>query len=235
MNANSENFSAAERISHVKPLSGLNEKVLGPHTAVIVIDVQNDFCADEGTMAKEGFDMADAQAMAARLPDFLSIARAAGALVVFVRNVYSSDQNYYLSDVWLEQAARARVGSYTKYPVCPDGTWEGDYYGDVSPEPNDARVIKHRFNAFLNTDLDTILRANGIRTLIMTGVATNVCVESTARDGFMRDYYIVFPSDGTAAYSRDDHDAALRNIGRFFGEVCTLSDVENIWMSNEEK
>ena len=69
----------------------------------------------------------------------------------------------------------------------------------------------------------------------MTGVATNVCVESTARDGFMRDYYVVFTSDGTATYSRQDHDATLRNIDRFFGEVHTLSELETIWMSNEKR
>lgn len=235
MNTQSENLSAARRISHVEPLATLNEKVLGPHTAVVVIDVQNDFCADQGSMAKEGFDVTDAQAMADRLPPFLATARAAGALVVFVRNVYSTERNYYLSDVWLEQAARARAGSYTKTPVCADGSWEGDYYGDVRPEPGDACVIKHRFNAFLNTDLDTILRANGIRTLVMTGAATNVCVESTARDGFMRDYYIVFTSDGTAAYSREDHDATLRNIDRFFGEVRSLAEIEAVWMSNEDR
>jgi ureidoacrylate peracid hydrolase len=235
MNIPSENLSVAKRISHIEPLTTLDDKILGPHTAVIVIDMQNDFCDDQGCMAKEGFDVTDAQEMASRLPPFLATARAAGALVVFVRNVYSTDQNYYLSDVWLEQAARARAGSYTKTPVCADGSWEGDYYGDVRPEPNDARVIKHRFNAFLNTDLDTILRANGIRTLVMTGVATNVCVESTARDGFMRDYYVVFTSDGTATYSRQDHDATLRNIDRYFGEVHTLSELETIWMSNEKR
>jgi ureidoacrylate peracid hydrolase len=235
MTTRSENLTAASRIAHVRPLATLDEKILGPHTAVIVIDVQNDFCDDNGIMAKEGFDVSEAQAMADRLPPFLAIARKAGALVVFVRNVYSTDQNYYLSDVWLEQAARVRAGSYTKTPVCVDGSWEGDFYGDTRPEPDDARVIKHRFNAFLNTDLDTILRANGIRTLVMTGVATNVCVESTARDGFMRDYYVVFTSDGTATYAPEDHAATLRNIDRFFGEIVTLSELEAIWMANEER
>lgn len=235
MTAQSENFAAAARIAHVRPLATLREKVLGPHTAVVVIDVQNDFCADDGTMAKEGFDVSEAKAMAARLPPFLATARSVGALVVFVRNVYSSEQNHYLSDVWLEQAARARAGSYTLHPVCADRSWEGDYYAEVRPEPDDARVVKHRFNAFLNTDLDTILRARGIRTLVMTGVATNVCVESTARDGFMRDYYVVFASDGTAAYAREDHEATLRNIERFFGEVATLADIEAVWMANEDR
>ncbi len=186
-------------------------------------------------MAQEGFDVSEAQAMADRLPAILSAARAAGVLVVFVRNVYSSEHNFYLSDAWLEQASRTRDGSYTRRPVCRAGSWEGDFYGDVRPEPGDPVVSKHRFNAFLNTDLDTILGAHGVRTIVMTGVATNVCVESTARDGFMRDYYVVFTDDGTATYAEEDHRATLRNIDRFFGQVVQLADLRAIWMSNEDR
>ncbi len=225
----------ASRIAHVEPLSTLERKVRPEHTALLVIDVQNDFCAEDGIMAEEGFDVSQARAMAARLPAILSAARAAGVLVVFVRNVYSSEHNFYLSDAWLEQASRRREGSYTRRPVCREGSWEGDFYGDVRPEPGDPVVTKHRFNAFRNTDLDTILRAHGVRTIVMTGVATNVCVETTARDGFMRDYYVVFTDDGTAAYAEEDHRATLRNIDRFFGQVVRLADLRAIWMSNEDR
>ena len=234
MTTTRDDLALASRIAHVGPLDSLEKKVRPNHTALIVIDVQNDFCADQGVMAQEGFDVSEAQAMADRLPATLSAARAAGILVVFVRNVYSSEHNFYLSDAWLEQASRKRDGSYTRRPVCQDGTWEGDFYGDVRPEPGDPIVTKHRFNAFRNTDLDTILRAHGIRTIVMTGVATNVCVETTARDGFMRDFYVVFTDDGTAAYAEEDHQATLRNIDRFFGQVVQLADLQAIWMSNEE-
>ena len=234
MPTETENFAFASRIAHVEPLATLENKVRPAHTALLVIDVQNDFCADDGIMAQEGFDVSEAQAMADRLPAILSAARAAGVLVVFVRNVYSSEHNFYLSDAWLEQASRKRDGSYTRRPVCQDGTWEGDFYGGVRPEPGDPVVTKHRFNDFRNTDLDTILRAHGVRTIVMTGVATNVCVETTARDGFMRDYYVVFTDDGTAAYAEEDHQATLRNIDRFFGQVVQLADLQAIWMSNDE-
>ncbi len=233
MTTTSDDLALASRIAHVEPLDTLEKKARPKHTALLVIDVQNDFCADAGIMAEEGFDVSQAQAMAARLPPVLSAARAAGVLVVFVRNVYSSEHNFYLSDAWLEQASRRRAGSYTRRPVCRAGTWEGDFYGDVRPEPRDPVVTKHRFNAFRNTDLDTILRAHGVRTIVMTGVATNVCVETTARDGFMRDYYVVFTDDGTAAYAEQDHQATLRNIDRFFGQVVNLADLRAIWMSNE--
>ncbi len=235
MTTTSDDLALASRIAHVEPLDTLDKKVRPAHTALIVIDVQNDFCADQGVMAQEGFDVTEAQAMADRLPAILSAARAAGVLVVFVRNVYSSEHNFYLSDAWLEQASRSRDGSYTRRPVCRAGTWEGDFYGDVRPEPSDPVVTKHRFNAFRSTELDTILSAHGVRTIVMTGVATNVCVETTARDGFMRDYYVVFTDDGTAAYAEEDHRATLRNIDRFFGQVVRLADLQAIWMSNEER
>ena len=233
MSSETDDFAVASNISHVTPLRGLANKIEPGHTALIVIDVQNDFCAPGGMMDREGLDLSDAQAMADRLPPLISAARAAGVLVVFVRNVYSSDHNFYLSDTWLEQASRKREGSYTRREVCKADSWEGDFYGDVRPGPRDPVVSKHRFNAFRNTDLDTILRAHGIRTTVFTGVATNVCVETTARDAFMHDYYVVFTTDGTATYSREDHEATLRNIDRYFGELASVAEVEAVWMANE--
>jgi ureidoacrylate peracid hydrolase len=104
MTATPDDHALASRIAHVEPLDSLEKKVRPHHTALIVIDVQNDFCADQGAMAQEGRDVSAAQAMADRLPAILSAARAAGVLVVFVKNVYSTEHNFYLSDAWLEQA-----------------------------------------------------------------------------------------------------------------------------------
>ena len=81
------------------------------------------------------------------------------------------------------------------------------------------------------TDLESILKANAIRTVIVTGCMTNVCVETTARDAFMRDYYVLVPSDAAATYIQEDHDASLRNIDRFFGQVTTTEDLKVAWSS----
>lgn len=239
MNKPTEDFESAARLSHVRPLATLREKLDPSRAALIVIDMQNDFCAAGGMMSNEGFDVSEAQRTAARLPALIAAARAAGVLVVFVRNVYSTSAefssgenkpaNMYLSDSWLEQAARTRKGSYTRRQVCASGSWEGDFYGDIRPFPGEPVVTKHRYSAFHNTDLDSILRAHGIRSIVLTGVATNVCVETTAREGFVRDYYVVFVADGTAAYSSDDHSATLRNIDRFFGEVTSIADIVAVW------
>lgn len=220
---------AARAIAHGEPLFALADKVAPAHSAVLVIDMQNDFCAKGGMADREGFDITPVSTMATRLPDFLAKARAAGVLVIFVRNLYSTDRNFYLSDAWLEQAARVRKGSYTLHPVCGPHQWGGEFYDELKPEIIDPVVTKHRFNAFHNTDLESILRANAIRTVVFTGCMTNVCVETTARDAFMRDYYVVVPSDATGTYIHADHEASLKNIDRFFGQVTTIDELENVW------
>jgi ureidoacrylate peracid hydrolase len=221
---------AALGLAHRPLLTTLDEKVRPEHTALLVVDVQNDFCAPGGMMDKEGHDLRDVQEMAGALPRLLESARAAGVLVVFVRNVYSTEENHYLSDVWLEQASRRRAGSYTVRPVCAAGSWEGDFYG-VRPLPEEPIITKHRFSAFHNTDLETVLRAHSIRSVVLSGVATNVCVETTAREAFVRDYYVVFLSDGTATYDRASHEATLASIDRFFGQVVAIDDVVACWSS----
>lgn len=222
-------FALAARLAHVTPMGTLEDKVQGNRAALIVVDMQNDFCAAGGMMDTEGLDLTAVQKMGAELPAFIQAARDAGVLVIFVRNIYSTANNAYLSDSWLEQASRKRQGSYTRRDVCAADSWEGDYYGDCRPQPGDPVITKHRYSAFHNTDLDTVLRANGIRSIILTGVATNVCVETTAREGFVRDYYVVFTKDGTATYSAEDQEATLRNIDRFFGEVASMSEIVEIW------
>ncbi|HKP18534.1 MAG TPA: isochorismatase family cysteine hydrolase [Gaiellaceae bacterium] len=224
-------FEAAAALSPRPLLSGLEQKVAPAHTALVVVDVQNDFCAEGGMMDKEGMDLRPVQELAADLPRLIGEARSAGALVVFVRNVYSTEANHYLSDVWLEQASRRRAGSYTVRPVCTPGSWEGDFYGDVRPLPDEPVITKHRFSAFHNTDLETVLRARSIRTIVLAGIATNVCVETTAREAFVRDYYVVFLSDGTATYDREAHDATLSVVDQFFGQVASMDEVIGCWRS----
>ncbi|MBI2881728.1 MAG: cysteine hydrolase [Candidatus Tectomicrobia bacterium] len=210
-------------------LDSLRKKVDPKHAAVLVVDVQNDFAAEGGMMDREGSDISMAQAIIPRLQQLIDEAHEAGVGVIFIRNVYNTDPNWYLSDAWLEQAARTRKeGSYLVHSVCGPGSWAGDFY-KVRPTEKDVVVTKHRFSAFPDTDLDLVLRSRGIRTLIMTGLATNGCVESTARDGFFRDYYIVFTSDCTATYSQEDHESTLRNMHRYFGEVVTADEVAACW------
>jgi ureidoacrylate peracid hydrolase len=222
-------LDAAAALSSRPLLTGLEQKVAPEHTALVIVDVQNDFCAPGGMMDREGNDLVAVQEMAEALPRLIDEARTAGVLVVFVRNVYNTEPNRYLSDVWLEQAARQRKGSYTVSAVCAPDSWEGDFYGEVHPLPGEPVVTKHRFSSFHNTDLETVLRARSIRTVVLAGVASNVCVETTAREAFVRDYYVVFLSDGTATYVGPAHEATLRVIDQFFGQVASIDDVVGCW------
>ena len=209
-------------------LRSLAEKVAPRHTALLIVDVQNDFCAEGGALHREGRDVSMAAACVPRIERLLDAGRAAGVMPVWIRNVYNTGPNWYLSEVWLEQAERNRKGSYTERPVCEAGAWNGDFFM-IRPRPEEVIVTKHRYGAFEGTDLDLVLRSHAIRTVIMTGVATNVCVETTARQAFLKDYYVVFTSDCTATFSGEQHEAALATIEQFFGQVVTSAEVMACW------
>ena len=99
----------------------------------------------------------------------------------------------------------------------------------VDAGPEDRVITKHRYSAFRGTNLDLVLRSRGTQTVILTGVATNACVESTGRDVYMHDYYLVFVGDATATTSQAAHDATLANIDQFFGQVATCEAIVGAW------
>jgi ureidoacrylate peracid hydrolase len=206
-------------------LRTLEEKVDPGHAAVIVVDVQNDFCHPDSPLAADGRDLSAAQAMVPRLAALIDEARAASVPVVFVQMVNTDATT---SEVAREQRLRSRPDADPDSYICKEGSWGADFYL-VSPLPGETVVKKHRYSAFVGTDLDLILRSMGIKTLIMTGVATNVCVESTARDGFMRDYYIVLAGDCSACYWPERHDATLENIEATFGVVADADRIAMVW------
>lgn len=205
-------------------LTTLLEKVQPDHAALVVVDMQNDYCDPNGAAARNGQSVAMAQAMTPTLERFLSEARSAGVPVIFVRMAQTDDTK---SEVYREQ--RMRRGS--EVPICDEGTWGADFYG-VHPEAGEPVITKHRYSAFIGTDLDLILRSRGIRSLMFTGVATNVCVESSARDAFMLDYYVVFIGDCSAcSYGPETHSQTLANIQRHYGVVASAEEVLQCWRS----
>ncbi|MGH2638276.1 MAG: cysteine hydrolase family protein, partial [Rhabdochlamydiaceae bacterium] len=184
---------------HKMMLRTLEEKVDPRNCALLVVDMQNDYCSKSGAFASLGFDPSMIMGMMPRLAKMLVEARKIGVPVIFTRSIYNSQENWYLSEVWLEHKARRQKGLYVNTPALRAGSWGAEFVDEVKPKPEeDLIVTKHRYNAFYGTDLEVALRARGIKSLIMTGVSTNVCVESTARDAFFRDFYVVFTSDCTA-------------------------------------
>jgi ureidoacrylate peracid hydrolase len=202
-------------------LSTLAQKAAPGRAALLVIDVQNDFCADGGFFHQAGADVAAARQAVPPLAGLLDAARAAGLLVVFVQAIYDDE---YLSPAMRERNQRRGL----PMPRCLTGSWGADFF-EVRPAPDEPVVVKHRYSAMQGTGLHALLRARGIESLLLTGVATDTCVESTGRDAYFMDYYVTLVADCCGAASPADHDGALRRFDRDYGAVCTAADLIAIW------
>jgi ureidoacrylate peracid hydrolase len=202
-------------------MADLTELVRPSRSAIVVVDAQNDFCEPEGAAAKGGSDTSAAMAMLPTLQKLLAAAREHGTNVIFVQTIHEPNTD---SDVWL---SRKKDPSKKN---CLKGTW-GAEFTVVAPAANEPVVIKHRYSAFIGTRLDSILKTLNVSNLIMTGVATNVCVESTARHGYMLDYNVVYASDCAAAYDPEAHDMTLFVHGKYFGLVATADEIIKAWAS----
>lgn len=208
-----------------EPLRTLEEKVNPKHSALICVDMQNEFCEATGGSASEGSDISMIREMAPRLTSFIGAARALSLPVIFIRSVYDTEDGRYLSDAWIERRTSHKGPKSEYIPFCVEGSWGWEFVKGVKPRNDELVVTKHRYSAFFDTELDLVLRSRGIRTIIVTGVTTNCCVDSTTRDGFMKDYYVVLVSDCVAAFSQRAHAAALENLGRLFGQVASSAEV----------
>jgi ureidoacrylate peracid hydrolase len=190
-------------------------------TRFLVIDVQNDFCAEGGWFHKNGQDLTLIHDAVDRLVDFIDIARRAAMPPIFIRAIYDK---IYLSPPMVER--HRRTGLDLEH--CVTGTWGADFFR-VAPLEEELVFTKHRYSAFKDTELNAYLRAQRVENLILAGTTSNVCVESTARDAYMLDYHVVFLSDASATYQATAHEATLANIRRAFGIVATADEVTNAW------
>jgi ureidoacrylate peracid hydrolase len=207
-------------------------QIIPYQTAVIVVDMQNDFGSESGMFARAGIDISAIQAAVAPTARVLDMARRAGMPVVYLKMAFASD----LSNAGGPEAPnrmlhlRMNVGE----PVtAPDGresrilikdTWNTDILTELTPHAGDLIVVKHRFSGFFETNLDALLKDLGVTTLVFTGCTTSVCVESTLRDAFFRDYRCLVLADCTAepighALERSNHEASLFLIQLMFGWV----------------
>ena len=109
--------------------------------------------------------------------------------------------------------------------MCIEGSPECDILPDLAPQPSEKVILKHRYSAFYNTDLETVLRCLGIEDLVVTGVMTNMCCESTARDAYFRDYRVFFVADGTGSVTEEMQLASLLNLAFGFAYVTSAEGV----------
>ncbi|NYI07770.1 cysteine hydrolase family protein [Allostreptomyces psammosilenae] len=203
-------------------------------TAVVVVDMQNDFGAEGGGVHLGGHDISVVRAAIEPTARVLSAARRAGVPVIYLKHGYLPD----LSDMgprdsknWIVHAA-ARVGQPVPAPdgtqgrVLVQDTWNTEILPELAPEAGDIVLRKNRFSAFYGTDLDATLRRLGVRTIVVTGCTTSVCMESTIRDAMFRDYLAVLLADCTGEpQGRAHHESSLVLVERLLGWV---SDSESL-------
>lgn len=208
----------------------LEELVETRHTALVVIDMQNDFCKPGWAFGQLGLDLSMYPPMIPRLVRLVKGARAANVLVIKVqmtvlpgRRSESPAQIRFNMRLHMASHHRAEPLLYTV-----EGTSGQEIIAELAPQSGDLVVRKYRSSGFWGTNLDMLLRSNGIETVIMAGCTTEGCVESTARDALFNDYYVVIPEDCVASDDPQQHEASLFLLRHRF-DVVKSDDILAVW------
>jgi ureidoacrylate peracid hydrolase len=196
-------------------------------TAVLVVDVQNDFVADEGRVGRESADMRPLQQAAHEINRVVAAAREAGAHVFYITVEHGPhvDNDPY-------QARYERRGMTPQDTICHAGTWGAALYGELSaPRPGEPRLVKHGYDAFEIPELAVELRRRGIRAVVVTGVVTELCVRATAMSAFERGFFPIVPRETTASDEPDVAQEALVSIERWYGEITSVDELLERWQA----
>jgi len=208
----------------------LEELVDPASTALVIVDMQRDFCLPGGSFDQQGIDISMYPAMMSRLARLLEGARAAGVTVIFVqmtvlpnRMVESPAQLRFIMRLHLASRGPLQPLRYTL-----EGSPGQQIVPQLEPRPEELTVRKYRSSGFWGTNLDMLLRSNGMKSVVMTGCTTEGCVESTARDALFNDYYVVVPEDCVASDDPRQHDASLLLMRNRF-DVVTSDEILRVW------
>jgi len=199
-------------------------------TAVIVVDMQNAFVSKGGMFDAFGWDISAARGVIDNNKKIIDAARKAGARIVFLKMSYEpdySDSGGPESPNWYKEVGLVMMRKNPKYwgKFVTKGSWDEEICKELKPEPGDIILRKQRYSGFAGTKLDLILKTYNIKYCIYTGVATNVCVESTLRDGYFLDYWPVIVSDAVNnAGPPITQQATLWNVEILFGWVAKTDD-----------
>jgi ureidoacrylate peracid hydrolase len=205
-------------------LDTVDARLRPAHTALLVIDMQNDFCAAGGYIETVvGKDASGCRAIAPAIMRLVGAARAASVPVFWIKANYDPDK----LPVGMLTKQRERSTSV----CCGTGSWGAELFG-VTPDTGEAVIEKHSYSAFVGTDLEARLRAGGIRSLVFTGVQTNICVETSLRDAVCLGFYAILAADCVASHTAPLHEATLKNTQFLFGDVIAGSEIAAIWRTS---
>jgi nicotinamidase-related amidase len=207
----------------------LHELVDPAHTALLVVDMQRDFCQAGGAFDRLGVDISMYPPVIPRIAQMIAAAREAGVQVIYIqmtvlpgRKSESPAQIRFNLRMHLAQTAGEALG-YTA-----DGSPGQEILPELAPAAGDLVIKKYRSSAFWGTNLDLLLRSNGIKSLVVTGCTTEGCVESTARDALFNDYYVVVVENCVASDDPAQHEASLLLMRHRF-DIATAEEVLGVW------
>ncbi len=187
-------------------------------TALLVVDMQNAFVMPGGSMARLGLSTARGHDIIEPVHRLIDACRKRGLPVIHTLTTFRSDY----ADAGL---VAERFPALQPLGHIMAGTWDAQIVDRLLPREGEFVIPKSRFNAFYGTNLELVLRSLGVDTLIVAGVATNVCVESTIREAFIRDVNVILPRDATASYTKEMEEASLATLGFMFANVATVNEV----------
>jgi ureidoacrylate peracid hydrolase len=192
-------------------------------TALIVVDMQNSFCADDGGCGKPGLPIKNLQVAIQPCVRVVAAARSAGIPIIFTRYMFRPDYadggiliKHLLPELKDAQALQA-------------GTWDTEVVPELTPRDGDFIVDKNRPSAFYATSLETLLNGIDVDSLVVCGVTTNCCIETTVRDASQRDYKTFVVEDAVAELDEERNRVALQSMAMLFANLTTVADVEGAW------
>jgi nicotinamidase-related amidase len=205
----------------------LGPMLLPARTALLVIDVQNDFVSPAGALGLAGLDMLALEEPLRRVEALIAAARASGVTLVFVRVVTRPETDSAALKLMTERKGQ----QLDTVAICRAGTPGADYYR-VQPRAGELEIEKTLYSAFSGTTLEQQLRARGVDTLLACGFTTECCVDSTVRDAFHRDFNVFIAADACAAYLPDLHHASLNALALSCALLVDSGAVERAWSTS---
>jgi ureidoacrylate peracid hydrolase len=201
----------------------LKDWIAPARTALLLVDMQVDFASPDGALGRDGIDMTAAQAAIRNAVLLAEAARAAKVPCLFARLITTPSDETGILQEW-----KARRGHEKDPLLCREGTRGAEFVGP-QPLAGEAVFSKSRYDAFAGTSLDAHLRGLKRDTLVIAGLTTECCVDSTARDAFERDYHVFIAADAVAAYEKDLHEAALKALELNCAILAASADIAAAW------
>jgi ureidoacrylate peracid hydrolase len=206
-------------------------------TALIVVDMQNAYCSKGGYLDLVGFDVSGAAPVIEEARAVIAACREAGIPVIYLQNGFAPDGGDIggeTAPVWHKSNALRFMRDNPEYAgqLITRGTWDYAIVDELTPQPGDLVVPKTRYSGFAGTNLEQMLHAKRIRHVLVIGVATNVCVESTIRDAYHREFFPVMVTDATMAAGPGVQEATEFNVLRFFGWLTSGAELRAALGSN---